>query len=139
MVIGLLDDVLVALFFLLHITSVYRAMLLSWDRARVARGNGATGTATPGEATAAAVASDESLGADGAVDHDVQVPNPGDGFHWQSLEGPGTAAFFAIAVGAMVTFAGAGAGAAGLAAAAAGIVAAATNSANAIPPLARDW
>lgn len=131
MIIGLLDDVLVILFFLFHITTVYRAILLSWDRARVARAASGTGTDTDEAGPI------EPRDTDGVI-------NPRDGFRGHAVvEGPGTAVFFAIFAGAMASFAGAGDGASGLAAVAAGVVAAVVTSANvnanAIPPLARDW
>lgn len=130
MVIGLLDDVLVVLFFLFHITTVYRAILLSWDRVRVSR------TASSTDIDTDEAVPIEPRGTD-------RVLNPNDDFREHAvLEGPRTAVFFAIFAGAMASFAGAGDGASGLAAVAAGVVAAAVTSANvnanAIPPLARD-
>lgn len=124
--IGLLDDVLVALVVFVHIAAVYRTILLSWDRARIARA----------AATAAAAAGRRAPGA--AIFPAPAVP-AGSGF--ASYAGRlGLAAFCAVVMGAIATMAGAGAGAAALVAGVTGVMAAARLSDDrAIPLVGTDW
>lgn len=131
---GLLDDLIVVVVLLLQITTVYRTILLAWERSRAARAAAATAAATatadapgtedtPSAAAAAVVPGEESLGS--------------------SHMGAALAAVGAVAAGTVATFAGADSGVAAFVAVATGVVAAAAvgSSPNAreIPPLAGDW
>lgn len=125
---GLFDDVLVALVFFLHITTVYRTILISLDRARVARATAparAVGVGAAGAPTPTATA----------------TPHGSDGRGLGGVAfGAGTAAVFGIVVGAMTSLVGAGSGAAAFAAVAIGFATAAAGSSlnvRAMPPLAR--
>lgn len=116
---GLLDDLVVAIVLLLHITTVYRTILLSWERARAAR--------------AAAAAS-------GARNAPAGSPGQG-GSLSNSPMGAAQAAVVAVAAGAAATFAGAGSGVSAFAAAAGGFAAAAaargsSSNAQTTPPAA---
>lgn len=99
---GLIDDALVGLVFLVHITVIYRAILLSRDRARVARAS------PPAFPTGGG-------GGEGSIFR-------------RGIRGAGAAAGAAVAVGAAATAAGVGAGAAEIAATAVGMAAAAIAS-----------
>ncbi|CAM9764344.1 unnamed protein product [Laminaria digitata] len=125
-IVGLLDDLIIALVLLLYITTVYRTMLLSWERARMAR------AATTAAATAAAA----TAGAGGPAPTNAV---PGEAGGVDTGAGPGGAALLAVVAGALATFAGAGAGLAALAACFMGVFAAVIPSllnARAAPPLA---
>eukprot|EP00752_Nemacystus_decipiens_P002530 g2374.t1 len=132
---GLVDDLVVAIVLLLHITTVYRTILLSWERSRAARAAAA--------AAAAAAAPGAEVPSPGAPS---VVPPRAQGSLANSPMGAGLAAVFAVAAGAAATSVGAGAGAAAFAASAMGVVAAAMSSGTSSPsgargmppPLARD-
>ncbi|CAN0133855.1 unnamed protein product [Ectocarpus sp. 4 AP-2014] len=139
---GLLDDLVVVVFLLLHLTSVYRTVLLSWERSRAARAEAAaaaaaTAAASSAEATAAAAAA-TAAAAPAAV-------ASGEGRFDNSPQGAGMAAVLALMVGALLALAGGGEGQTALAAGAMGAAVAAaaerygSRAPRAIPPLAGDW
>lgn len=130
---GLLDDLFVVVILVLHITTVYRTILLSWERSRAARAAAAAATAAapdaPAEGTAAPFPAVVVLAEPRRFDN--------------SPLGAGLAAASAVLVASLATFAGAGSGASAIVAGLMGIAAAAASSASSdarnMPPLAGDW
>ena len=128
---------MVALVLLLYITTVYRTMLLSWERARTARAAAATAAA----AAAAAAAGGGGGGGGGPIPTGTGTV-PGEERGVNTAPGPREAMFLAVAVGALATFVGAGSGLSALAAGFMGVLAAAVPpllNGRDLPPLAQDW
>ncbi|CAB1118447.1 unnamed protein product [Ectocarpus sp. CCAP 1310/34] len=138
---GLLDDLVVVVFLLLHLTSVYRTVLLSWERSRAARA----------EAAAAAAASTATASIAGAAAAAAAATAPpaavasGEGRFDNSPQGAGIAAVLALLVGALLALAGGGEGQTALGAGAMGAAVAAaaerygSRAPRVMPPLAGDW
>ena len=127
---------MVALVLLLYITTVYRTMLLSWERARTARAAAATAAAA-----AAAAAAGGGGGGGGPIPTGTGTV-PGEERGVNTAPGPREAMFLAVAVGALATFVGAGSGLSALAAGFMGVLAAAVPpllNGRDLPPLAQDW
>eukprot|EP00903_Cladosiphon_okamuranus_P015138 g13997.t1 len=133
-VVGLVDDIVIAIVLLLYITTVYRAILLTWERSRASR---AAAAATAAAFPAAAAA-------------DTPAVPLGQGSLANSPMIAGLAAVAGVAAGLAATSAGAAEGVAALAAGAVGALATAAASRVASsssggargwmpPPLARDW
>lgn len=128
---GLVDDLIVAIVLLLHITTVYRTILLSWERSRASR----AAAAAAGAPSAAAAAS--------------SVP-PWQGSLVNSPMGSRLAGVAGLAVGTAGMYAGAGGwvvafvvgvlGAGAVAMASAAVFSWSSGArAGMPPPLARDW
>ncbi|CAN0178394.1 unnamed protein product [Ectocarpus sp. 12 AP-2014] len=135
---GLLDDLVVVVFLLLHLTSVYRTVLLSWERSRAARAEAAAAAAATATASSAAAAAAAAAAPPAAV-------ASGEGRFDNSPQGAGMAAVLALMVGTLLALAGGGEGQTALAAGAMGATVAAaaerygSRAPRAMPPLAGDW